>query len=115
MATKASLGWLPIAGCALSLWLLGVALATWWFEPTRDVVVFAPARQTSLKTLSSGDARIVDIPRLGVVARGLQPGFVARLYGAGAWLVLPARAGGCAGRLFERERVGRPSTDADAL
>lgn len=94
--------WLRGAGLALAVWVAGVTAATLWYEPTRDVVVIGPSRKDSMLALAGDVARIVDIPRIGAIARGQRPGFVARLYGSGAWLVLPARSGGCAGRLFER-------------
>jgi hypothetical protein len=80
---------------ALGLWFGGVIAATAAIEPTRDVFVLAgPA---VLDRLHAIDASIVDTSGAFTRLRGDGPGFVGRLYGAGAWLVLPAGAGGCLG------------------
>lgn len=85
-----------IGGGVLALWFGGVIALTPALEPTRDVFVLA--RGEVLDHLHRIDASIVDASGAFVRLRGDGPGFVGRLYGAGAWLVLPAGSGGCLGR-----------------
>ncbi|MGH6814249.1 MAG: hypothetical protein ACREC6_00935 [Hyphomicrobiaceae bacterium] len=87
-------GWMPYAAMAVgvrSVLLLAIAA---FVEPTRDAVVLGPPVRT-LQALAGSDTRIVDIGAVSVFVRGMEPGFVRALYANGAWLVLPARAGGC--------------------
>lgn len=84
---------------ALFAWFGAVVAGTVVFEPTADVIVLAGGRDGAMQAVGHGPVRLVDLPAIGVRARGERPGFVAELYRRGAWLVLPARAGGCTGRL----------------
>jgi hypothetical protein len=89
----------PVAGfhkaapLALAAWFGGLALLTPLAEPTRDVLVFGPT--TTIATLPSAGASLVDVAAGWARVRREEPGFVARLYASGAWLVLPAFEGGC--------------------
>jgi hypothetical protein len=101
---------LAAAFVALGVWFGGVITATAAIEPTRDVFVLAaPA---VLDRLHGIDASIVDASGSFVRLRGDGPGFVARLYGAGAWLVLPAGAGGCLGIVAVRGSPDAPLREA---
>ncbi len=70
-------------------------------EPTRDVLVFGPG--ATIAALPAAGASLVDVSAAWTRVRRAEPGFVGRLYGSGAWLVLPAFEGGCG-------RPARPST-----
>lgn len=79
---------------ALAIWAGVAAAITVIAEPTPDAMVIAPT--TDLAVLLHGsDTRITDVQRGYVLVRGMEKGFVAELYRNGAWLVLPARPGGC--------------------
>jgi hypothetical protein len=84
------------ASVVLAVWFSMVALATLVAEPTRSVVVFAPAPD-ALRALAHSDALIVGGGTGYVIAQGQYAGFVRALYAGGAWLVLPALTGGCRG------------------
>jgi hypothetical protein len=83
-------------GLVLGAWFFLVAVGTLVAEPTRSVVVFAPG-DDALRALAHSDALIVSSGDGFVIAHGQRPGFVRALYAGGAWLVLPASAGGCRG------------------
>ena len=81
---------------ALTLWFTGVALATALFQPTAQVMVFAP-RATALRAAAATGAALIDL-RPGVTRmRASGADAVLRLYTNGAWLVWPAMDGGCLG------------------
>jgi hypothetical protein len=80
---------------ALALWFAGVAMLTVLAEPTRAVIVFAPDRAAMMHTIAETDVALLDGSARMLSVTGPTPGFVAKLYGSGAWLVLPSRAGGC--------------------
>jgi hypothetical protein len=82
------------AGLALGVWFAMVAVATVVAEPTRRVVVFASAAD-AVRALARGDALILGGGNGFTIMHGRKPGFVRQLYAGGAWLVLPASAGGC--------------------
>jgi hypothetical protein len=84
------------AALALGLWLAALLGITAVAEPTQNVVVVGPPQRT-LSALDPRAARMLDAGSGYVLVRGLQPGFVRNLYANGAWLVLPARPGGCLG------------------
>ncbi len=65
-------------------------------EPTRDAIVFG-APPSTLALLAGSDTRVVGIGDSYLVVRGAERGFVRALYANGAWIVLPARTGGCLG------------------
>lgn len=85
--------------CTLALlaWIAMAAALTVFVEPTWDAVVIS-GTQDMAHLLEGSDTRIVDAPPGYLVVRGTEPGFVRALYANGAWLVLPARAGGCIAR-----------------
>jgi hypothetical protein len=82
------------SGAVLAAWFSMVAVATVVAEPTRRVVVFAPAAD-AVRALARGDALILGGGTGFTIMHGSKPGFVKALYAGGAWLVLPASAGGC--------------------
>jgi hypothetical protein len=86
-----------IALLALGGWLVIAAAATLVLEPTRRVVVIAPGEMTALGAVAGAEVDLADRSALGPIVEGQGAGFVARLYAGGAWLVLPALAGGCRG------------------
>lgn len=78
---------------------LGLLLAlTLVAEPTREVVIWSPGSGKLMRVIEQAPVSLIEIPGRGVVVRGDEAGYVARLYGAGAWLVLPARRGVCGER-----------------
>ena len=81
-------------GLVLGAWFALVAVATVVAEPTRRVVVFASATD-AVRALVRGDALILGGGTGFTIMHGRKPGFVRQLYAGGAWLVLPASAGGC--------------------
>jgi hypothetical protein len=83
-------------GVALLAWLALSASLTIVAEPTETVVVIGP-RQSTLVALAAANGRLVDIGNGFVRVTSAEKGLVARLYGGGAMLVLPARPGGCLG------------------
>ncbi len=90
---------LRVAALALVAWFIAVLAGTVVLEPTVDVIVLASGRDHALAVVAAaGPARLVDLPQVGVRVRGDHAGFVRDLYRQGAWLVLPARVGGCTGR-----------------
>jgi hypothetical protein len=84
---------LHAAPLALVVWFAGLAVITPLTEPTRDVLVFAPPDM--IARLPGTGAALMDGGRGWTRVRGMEPGFVQRLYGAGALLVFPAFEGGC--------------------
>jgi hypothetical protein len=81
-------------GLVVGAWFALVAVATVVAEPTRRVVVFASAAD-AVRALARGDALILGGGNGFTIMHGRKPGFVKELYAGGAWLVLPASAGGC--------------------
>ena len=77
-----------------------------WRIKVYGIATFGKEARPALVDTAVGLARQV-FPRPGiaedrygtgfVIANGDGPGFVRKLYAAGAWLVLPATAGGCRG------------------
>ncbi|UMY17440.1 hypothetical protein MMB17_22940 [Methylobacterium organophilum] len=68
-----------------------------------DVAVIGPPADGlagAARAVAQAGGQIVNAVAGGpiLLARSERPGFAARLYAAGAWLVLPAFGGGCAGR-----------------
>lgn len=94
MTTDAPLpAFLKAAPLALALWFAGLAGITPMLEPTRDVLVLGPTEM--LSRLPASGASLVDGVSGWTRVRRQESGFVSRLYANGAWLVLPAFAGGC--------------------
>ncbi len=90
---RATPAFLTAAPIALAVWFSGLAAITPLLEPTRDVLVFGP--RSAIAGLPSAGASLVDATSAWTRVRRAEAGFVGRLYGAGAWLVLPAFEGGC--------------------
>ena len=78
----------------LAAWTILAALITIVWEPTSEAILFGSPAHT-LAALEDSDTRIVELTSTYLVVRGNEQGFVRSLYAHGAWLVLPARAGGC--------------------
>jgi hypothetical protein len=79
---------------ALCVWLGLIIGLTVLVEPSRDAIVFGSPMRT-LALLDNSDTRILSVGPNHLVVRGVERGFVRALYANGAWVVLPARAGGC--------------------
>ena len=81
--------------CALGLagWLLVLALLG--LGTTGPVAVIGPADRMFQVVLAAGGQPLAQGP-FAVTATGRDADLPTRLYAAGAWLVVPARAGGCA-------------------
>jgi hypothetical protein len=92
--------WRRIAG-AIALviggWLAVVVALTFGSAPGKSMAVIGPPSQT-LATIARANGRILASNDYFTIARSDDAGFVARLYAAGALLVLDAeQAGGCTG------------------
>jgi hypothetical protein len=83
---------------ALAMWFAGLAVTQYALEPSRDVIVWAPAERLGA-VLSGAPVLLLDGSGPLVKLRGDAPGFVGSLYAGGAWLVLPAARRGCGGRI----------------
>jgi hypothetical protein len=92
--------WGRIAG-AIALviggWLAVVVALTFGSAPGKSMAVIGPPSQT-LTAIARANGRILASNGYFTIARSDDAGFVARLYAAGALLVLDAeQAGGCTG------------------
>lgn len=87
-------GFARAAAVALGVWFVMLVGGTALLEPTQDVLVIAPQAGTA-RVPSAAPVALVDAPAGFLRVRGTEGGFVRALYAGGAWLVLPARAGGC--------------------
>jgi hypothetical protein len=87
--------WAAGALAALGLWFAALIALTITAEPTRAVVLFAPDRTAMMTAVAAADVALLDGSDRMMNVAGASPGFVAKLYAAGAWLVLPSRASGC--------------------
>jgi hypothetical protein len=92
--------WGRIAG-AIALviggWLTVVVALTFGSAPGKSMAVIGPPSQT-LAAIARSNGRILSSNDYFTIARSDDAGFVARLYAAGALLVLDAeQAGGCTG------------------
>lgn len=87
--------WIGCAFLALGLWFAGLAGLTILAEPTSAVIVLTPDRHTMMTTIRSADVALLDGSDRLLSVAGRSPGFVAKLYASGAWLVLPSRMSGC--------------------
>ena len=92
--------WSRIAG-AIALvvfgWLAVVVALTFGSAPGKSMAVVGPPSQ-ALAAIAKANGRILASNDYFTIARSDDAGFVARLYAAGALLVLDAeQAGGCSG------------------
>jgi hypothetical protein len=92
--------WCRITG-AIALvmcgWLAVVVALTFGSAPGKSMAIIGPPSQ-ALAVIARADGRIVASNDYVTIARSDDAGFVARLYAAGALLVLDAeQAGGCSG------------------
>jgi hypothetical protein len=92
--------WGRIAGAVAVVvagWLVVVVALTFGSAPGKSMAVIGPPSQ-ALATISRANGRILASNDYFTIARSDDAGFVARLYSAGALLVLDAeQAGGCSG------------------
>lgn len=90
---------LRIAGGAALLivgWL-ALLIALTFITPQKSIAVIGPQAR-AIAAVVQANGRILMSYDYVTIARSEQPGFVGRLYAAGAWLVLDAdQAGGCTG------------------
>lgn len=93
--TRPLIRWMAGAVTALGLWFVALVVLTVAAEPTRAVIVFAPGRDAMMTAVTAADVTLLDGSARMLKVGGTSPGFVARLYAGGAWLVLPSRAAGC--------------------
>jgi len=88
-------GWLSLA--------IGLAFAA---GPDKSIAVFGPQAQT-IAAVIKANGHILMAYDFVTIARSDDPGFVGRLYAAGALLVLDAeQAGGCSGLPPKRRVAG---------
>src|ERR1700710_2234336 len=82
-----------VVGC----WLAVVIALTFGSAPGKSMAVIGPPSQT-LAVIARANGRILAASDYVTIPRSDEAGFVARLYSAGALLVLDAeQAGGCSG------------------
>lgn len=93
--SRTAIRWLAGAFLALAAWFAGLVALTALAEPTNAVIVFASDKTALIRAITNSDVALLDGSERMVRVSGRSPGFVAGLYASGAWLVLPARAGGC--------------------
>ena len=78
-------------------WLAVVVALTFGSPPGKSMAIIGPQAQ-ALATVTKANGRILASNDYVTIARSDEAGFVARLYAAGALLVLDAeQAGGCSG------------------
>jgi hypothetical protein len=78
-------------------WLTVVVALTFGSAPGKSMAIVGPPSQT-LAVIAKANGRILASNNYFTIARSDDSGFVARLYAAGALLVLDAeQAGGCSG------------------
>jgi hypothetical protein len=97
---REGLRWGRIAG-AITLvvvgWLAVVVALTFGSAPGKSMAVIGPPSQ-AVAAIAKANGRILASNDYFTIARSDDAGFVARLYAAGAFLVLDAeQAGGCSG------------------
>jgi hypothetical protein len=89
-----------IAGAAALVvlgWLAVIVALTFGSAPGKSMAIVGPQSQ-ALAAIAKADGRILASNDYVTIARADDAGFVARLYAAGALLVLDAeQAGGCSG------------------
>jgi hypothetical protein len=92
--------WGRIAGAialVIAGWLAVVAALTFGSAPGKSMAIVGPPSQ-ALAVVAKANGRILASNDYFTIARSDDSGFVARLYAAGALLVLDAeQAGGCSG------------------
>ena len=78
-------------------WLAVVIALTFGSAPGKSMAIIGPPAQ-ALAAIAKANGRVLAASDYVTFARSDDPGFVARLYAAGALLVLDAeQAGGCSG------------------
>jgi hypothetical protein len=92
------LTWIALSALVLASWVALVGAATFaTAQPDLSVAVIAP-RGAAVEIAVTAGGRLVDAGNYVAIARSSEPGFVLRLYRAGALLVVDARvAEGCRG------------------
>ena len=91
--------WRITGGFALVVcgWLAVVIALTFGSAPGKSMAIIGPPAQ-ALAVIAKANGRVLAASDYVTFARSDDPGFVARLYAAGALLVLDAeQAGGCRG------------------
>lgn len=104
--TKAALRFVAAALGILAVWFAALAVLTAALEPEETVIAFGPEPRL-FAALAGSDALLVSTGRGFIRLRGQSAGFVARLYRAGALLVLPGSAFGCGGGLVDARSPAR--------
>ena len=83
---------------------LGVVLALTFFSPAGNAMAILGPPEQAFAAVTKANGRVLSAGGYVTIARSDDAGFVARLYAAGALLVLDAeQAGGCSG--FPGRRV----------
>ncbi|MCB1480214.1 MAG: hypothetical protein R3D43_09445 [Tepidamorphaceae bacterium] len=83
-----------LAACAILLaWVVVMAVLMVVAEPAPAALVFGG--RPNLPGNLSEDIRMMRSSRHMMVLTSSEPGYVREIYGAGAWLVLPALRNGC--------------------
>lgn len=86
-------GRMAIFAGLFALWIAVMAAVMYVAEVTPAAI--AIARSDAIIDHLPQDARLLRTGANSVVVRGETPGYVRRLYSAGAWLVLPSLRNGC--------------------
>lgn len=94
LRTRAWFGLRSAIGLALFIWLAGLVGLTAAAAPAGDYWAIGP-RRALFAALAPADAALIRESAAGLIVRGGGAATVRALYAHGAWLVLPAAAGGC--------------------
>jgi len=84
-----------VAMIALVAWFGAILAVTALLGPTREVLILARNLPAAFSALVATDGAFVGSLGPAVIMRSEAPDVVPRLYGAGAWIVLPIRVRGC--------------------
>lgn len=88
---------------ALLFWLSGLLLLPRLVELPVPLTIVAADSRTAVEVLHRAGLPLLWSGGRAAVTPAAGPDAVARLYQSGAWLVLPATAGGCRGSATDRK------------
>ena len=104
------------AGALVTAGWLAVVLALTFFSPAGRAMAIVGDPAQAFAAVSAANGRVLSASRYVTIARSDDAGFVARLYAAGAMLVLDAeQAGGCRGGVRGAIASARPRESGDPV
>ena len=84
------------APLVLAAWGVGMIVLTLFQPAGAPVAVFARGGVTgAVEAIAAADGYLLEVKGNTVIAIAKDGGFVPRLYGSGAWLVMATSTGGC--------------------